>query len=362
MAIERPDPDELLARVERDNAKARRGRLKIFFGASAGVGKTFAMLQAVHERRAENLDVVIGLVETHGRKETQALLEGLEILPKRELEYKGRRLEEFDLDAALKRRPAIIVVDELAHSNVPGSRHPKRWQDIDELLDAGIDVYTAVNVQHLESLNDDINQISGVKTRETVPDTVFEKADEIELIDLPPNELLLRLREGKIYLPHQAEEAVKNFFRPGNLIALRELALRQTANRVDAQMLDYREGHAIQEVWQVSERLLVCIGPNALAERLVRAGKRLAANLRADWLVAYVETPELQRLPSIKRDAVLRVLRLAEQLGAETVTLSSPIISDAIIKLARERNINKIVIGKPRRRGWRRWLFGSVVD
>lgn len=362
MAIERPDPDELLARVERDNAKARRGRLKIFFGASAGVGKTFAMLQAVHERRAENLDVLIGLVETHGRKETQALLEGLEILPKRELEYKGKQLEEFDLDAALKRRPAIIVVDELAHSNMPGSRHPKRWQDIDELLDAGIDVYTAVNVQHLESLNDDINQISGVKTRETVPDTVFEKADEIELIDLPPNELLLRLREGKIYLPHQAEEAVKNFFRPGNLIALRELALRQTANRVDAQMLDYREGHAIQEVWQVSERLLVCIGPNALAERLVRAGKRLAANLRADWLVAYVETPELQRLPSIKRDAVLRVLRLAEQLGAETVTLSSPIISDAIIKLARERNINKIVIGKPRRRGWRRWLFGSVVD
>lgn len=362
MAVERPDPDELLARVERDNAKARRGRLKIFFGASAGVGKTFAMLQAVHERRAENLDVVIGLVETHGRKETQALLEGLEVLPKRKIEYKGKVLEEFDLDAALKRRPAIIVVDELAHSNVPGSRHPKRWQDVEELLDAGIDVYTAVNVQHLESLNDDINQISGIKMHETLPDTVFEKADEIELIDLPPNELLLRLREGKIYLPRQAEEAAKNFFRPGNLIALRELALRQTANRVDAQMLDYREGHAIQDVWQVSERLLVCIGPNALAERLVRAGKRLAANLRADWIVAYVETPELQRLPSIKRDAVLRVLRLAEQLGAETVTLSAPLVSDAIIKFARERNINKIVIGKPTRYGWRRWMFGSVVD
>jgi len=362
MNSERPDPDELLAKVERDKAKARRGRLKIFFGASAGVGKTFAMLQAAHERRAENLDVAIGLVETHGRKETLALLEGLEILPTRKIEYKGKLLEEFDLDAALKRRPSIIVVDELAHSNIPGTRHPKRWQDIQELLDAGIDVYTAVNVQHLESLNDAIDQISGIKVRETVPDTVFEEADEIELIDLPPNELLLRLKEGKVYIPQQAREAVNHFFRQGNLIALRELALRQTANRVDAQMLDYREDHAIQEVWQVGERILVCIGPNVLAERLVRAGKRLAASLRAEWIVAYVETPELQRLSSVKRDAVLRVLRLAEQLGAETVTLSAPDMSEAIIRFSRERNINKIVVGKPSRRGWKRWLLGSVVD
>ncbi len=362
MNIERPDPDQLLARVERDTAKAKRGRLKIFFGAAAGVGKTFAMLQAAHERRAESLDVVIGLVETHGRKETLALLDGLEILPTSKLEYKGKLLEEFDLDAALKRHPSVIVVDELAHSNMPGSRHPKRWQDIHELLEAGIDVYTAVNVQHLESLNDAIDQISGIKVRETVPDTVFEGADEIELIDLPPNELLLRLKEGKVYVPQQAKEAANHFFRQGNLIALRELALRQTANRVDAQMLDYREDHAIQEVWQVGERLLVCIGPNGLAERLVRAGKRLAASLRADWIVAYVETPELQRLSSVKRDAVLRVLRLAEQLGAETVTLSAPYMSEAIIRFARERNINKIVVGKPSRRGWKRWLLGSVVD
>jgi two-component system, OmpR family, sensor histidine kinase KdpD len=359
---ERPNPDKLLAKVERDYAKARRGRFKIFFGAAAGVGKTYAMLQAAHERRAENLDVVIGLIETHGRKETLALLEGLEKLPTRRIDYKGKWLEEFDLDAAIKRKPAIILVDELAHSNVPGSRHPKRWQDIHELLDAGIDVYTTVNVQHLESLNDDINQISGIKVRETVPDTVFEQADEIELIDLPPNELLLRLKEGKVYVPQQAREAVQNFFRTGNLIALRELALRQTANRVDAQMLDYREDHAIKEIWQVGERILICIGPNGLAERLVRAGKRFASSLRADWIVAYVETPELQRLSSVKRDAVLKILRLAEQLGAETVTLSAPSISEAIIRYSRERNINKIVIGKPSRRGWRRWLLGSVVD
>ena len=262
----------------------------------------------------------------------------------------------------LKRRPSIIVVDELAHSNIPGTRHPKRWQDIDELLDAGIDVYTAVNVQHLESLNDAIDQISGIKVRETVPDTVFEAADEIELVDLPPNELLLRLQEGKVYVPEQAKEAVNHFFRQGNLIALRELALRQTANRVDAQMQDYREDHAIKDVWQIGERILVCIGPNNLAERLVRAGKRLATSLRADWIVAYVETPELQRLSSIKRDAVLRILRLADQLGAETVTLSAPSMSEAIIRFARERNIDKIVVGKPSRRGWKRWLLGSVVD
>jgi two-component system sensor histidine kinase KdpD len=362
MNTERPDPDQLLARVERDKAKAKRGRLKIFFGAAAGVGKTFAMLLAAKERRAENLDVIIGVVETHGRKETKALLDGLEVLPPRKIDYKGTVLHEFDIDAALKRRPAIILVDELAHSNAPGCRHPKRWQDIHELLDAGIDVYTALNVQHLESLNDDIGQISGIRVWETVPDTVFEEADEVELVDLPPDELLLRLKEGKVYLPQQAQEAVNHFFRKGNLIALRELSLRQTANRVDAQMLDYREDNAIREVWQVSDRILVCIGPNDLAERLVRAGKRLATSLRAEWIVAYVETPQLQRMPAVKRDGILRILRLAEQLGAETVTLSAPEMSEALIRFSRERNINKIVIGKPSRRGWRRWLMGSVVD
>ncbi|MGJ0483792.1 MAG: DUF4118 domain-containing protein, partial [Methylomicrobium sp.] len=358
----RPDPDALLARVERKQAKSRRGRLKIFFGMAAGVGKTYAMLLAARERRAENLDIVVGLVETHDRPETKALLQGLELLPSRQIDYRGTVLREFDLDAALKRRPSIILVDELAHTNAPGSRHPKRWQDIEELLDAGIDVYTTLNVQHLESLSDDIGQIAGIRIWETVPDTVFEEADEVELVDLPPDELLIRLKEGKVYLPQQAQQAIRNFFRKGNLIALRELALRQTAHRVDAQMLDYREDNSIREVWQVSERILVGIGPNALAERLVRAGKRFAAGLRADWIVVYVETPELQRLPAEKRDAVLKVLRIAEQLGAETVTLSSPSISDAILRFASERNVTKIMMGKPSRRGWRRFALGSVVD
>ncbi len=362
MNVERPDPDELLARVERDKARASRGRLKIFFGAAAGVGKTYAMLLAAREKRAENIDIIVGLVETHGRQDTASLLEGLEILPLKQIEYRGTTLHEFDLDAALKRKPSIILVDELAHSNAQGCRHLKRWQDIEELLDAGIDVYTSLNVQHLESLNDDIGQISGIRVWETVPDTVFEEAHEIELVDLPPDELLNRLKDGKVYVPQQAQEAIKHFFRKGNLIALRELALRQTATRVDAQMLDYREDHFIREVWQVSERILVCIGPNALAERLVRAGKRFATSLRANWIVLYVETPELQRLPAEKRDRVLRILRLAEKLGAETVTLNATDMSAAIVKFSNERNVTKIVIGKPTRRGLKRFLLGSVVD
>lgn len=362
MNLERPDPDELLAKVERDRAKAKRGRFKIFFGAAAGVGKTYAMLLAAREKRAENIDIVVGLAETHGRKETAALLEGLEMLPLRRIEYRGTTLRELDLDAALRRKPSIMLIDELAHTNAPGSRHPKRWQDIQELLDAGIDVYTTLNVQHLESLNDDVGQIAGIRVRETVPDTVFEQADEVELVDLPPDDLLVRLKEGKVYLPQQAETAVRSFFRKGNLIALRELALRQTANQVDAQMLGYREDHAIREVWPVNERVLVCIGPNALAERLVRAGKRFAAGLRAGWIVLYVETPELQRMSAEKRDGVLRILRLAEQLGAESATLNAPELSEAIIEFARERNVTKLVMGKPTRRGWKRWLLGSVVD
>ena len=362
MDLERPDPDQLLARVEREHSRATRGRLKIFFGAAAGVGKTYAMLLAAKEKRAENIDIIIGLVETHGRKETAALLQGLEVLPPKHIDYRGAVLSEFDIDAALKRKPSIIVVDELAHTNAPGSRHPKRWQDIDELLEAGIDVYTALNVQHLESLNDDIGQIAGIRVWETIPDTVFEEANEVELVDLPPDELLDRLKDGKVYIAEQAEEAAKHFFRKGNLIALRELALRQTAYRVDAQMLDYRENHFIRDVWQVNERILVCIGPNPLSERLVRAGKRFATSLRAEWLVLYVETPELQRLSAEKRDGILRILRLAEQLGAETATLSAPKMSSAIIRYAYERNVTKIVMGKPSRRGWRRLLLGSIVD
>lgn len=362
MTEERPNPDELLARVEREQTQARRGRLKIFFGAAAGVGKTYAMLLAAREKRNDNIDVIVGLVETHNRKETAALMDGLEILPRQEIKYRGTTLFEFDLDAALKRKPSIILVDELAHTNAKGSRHLKRWQDIEELLDAGIDVYTALNVQHLESLNDDIGQISGIRVFETVPDTVFESASEIELVDLPPDELLTRLKDGKVYVPHQAKEAANNFFKKGNLIALRELALRHTANRVDAQMLDYRENNFIREVWQVNERILVCIGANQLGERLVRAGKRLANSLKADWIVLYVETPELQRLPAEKRDSILQILRFADQLGAETVTLSAPEMSDAIIRFANERNITKIVMGKPTRRGWKRLILGSLVD
>ena len=271
-------------------------------------------------------------------------------------------MREFDLDAALKRHPALILVDELAHTNAPGSRHPKRWQDVEELLDAGIDVYTTINVQHIESLNDVVSQITSIPVWETVPDAVLEGADEIELIDLPPDELLQRLKEGKVYLPQQAERAAENFFRKGNLIALRELALRRTADRVDAQMRDYREDHAIQDVWQVKERMLVCIGPGDYAENLVRAAYRLAQSLKAEWIVVYVETARLQHLSKEQRDAVLRTLKLAEELGAETVTLGGLKLSEEVISYARTRNVTRIVLGKPTRSGWRRWLFGSLVD
>jgi len=358
----RPDPDALLARVELEENRRRRGRLKVFFGAAAGVGKTYAMLLAAKAKRAEGVDVVVGLVETHERQETVAVLKGLEVLPPKLVSHRGTVLREFDLDGALKRCPTLILVDELAHSNAPGCRHPKRWQDVEELLHAGIDVYSTLNVQHLASLNDDVSQVTGVQVKETVPDTIFELADEVELIDLPPDELLLRLKEGKVYLPQQAERAMRNFFRKGNLIALRELSLRLTADRVDAQMQDYRENHAISDVWPVGDRILVCIGPNAIAERLVRAAKRLATSLHAQWIVTYVETPELQRLPAERRDEVLRVLRFAEQLGAETATLSGPDMSKEILGFAKSRNITKIVMGKPSRRGWKRWLMGSVVD
>jgi two-component system sensor histidine kinase KdpD len=358
----RPDPDALLAKVQREEARRRRGHLKIFFGAAAGVGKTYSMLAGAHEKHGEGVDVVIGIVETHGRAETAALLEGLEILPARSVEHRGARLREFDLDAALKRRPTLIIVDELAHTNAPGSRHPKRWNDVEELLDAGIDVYTALNVQHLESLNDVVGGITGVRVQETVPDTAFDKADEVELVDLPPEELLERLKEGKVYMPQQAKAAVENFFRKGNLIALRELSLRRTAERVEEQMRVYREDQGISEVWQAGELILVCIGPGALAEHLVRAGRRFAAALHADWIVAYIETPQLQGLLAHERDAVMQNLRLAESLGATTATLGAPQMSSAILDYAREKNVTKILLGKPTRTGWRRWLLGSVVD
>jgi two-component system sensor histidine kinase KdpD len=362
MSAHRPDPEALLARVKDEEARARRGKLKVFFGAAAGVGKTYAMLEAAREQRADGVDVVVGYVETHGRAETEALLEGLEILPRRTVEYRGTTLQELDLDAALRRRPTVVLVDELAHTNAPGSRHAKRWQDVVELLDVGIDVYTTVNVQHIESLNDVVAKITGVVMRETVPDSVFEQADEVELIDLPPDDLLQRFREGKVYVPGQAQEALEHFFRKGNLIALRELSLRRTAERVDAQMRVYRREHAIDKVWPTAERILVCIGPSPWSTRLVRAAKRMADQLDAEWIAAYVETPAQLRLPPEARDSVIQTLRLAEQLGAQTLTLGGPTMSEAILAYARDRNVSKIVVGKPSRTLWQRILLGSIVD
>jgi two-component system, OmpR family, sensor histidine kinase KdpD len=358
----RPDPDTLLARVQEEEAQRTRGKLKIFFGATAGVGKTYAMLEAAHARRKEGVDVVVGLVDTHGRSETEALLEGLEVLPRRSAAYRGTTLDEFDLDAVLARRPALILVDELAHTNAQGSRHAKRWQDVEELLDAGIDVYTTVNVQHLESLNDVVAQITGVLVRETVPDSILDQADDVELVDLPPDELLQRLREGKVYVPEQARRALEHFFRKGNLIALRELALRRTADRVDEQMQVYRSMHAITGTWPTTERILVSVSPSPLSVRLVRAARRMAARLRAEWLAVYVETPATLRLPEADRDRVVQTLRLAEQLGAETVTLSGENVSEELLNYARARNVSKIVVGKPRRPRWKDFVFGSVVD
>jgi two-component system, OmpR family, sensor histidine kinase KdpD len=364
----RPNPDELLARVQAEEVQRARGKLKVFFGATAGVGKTYAMLEAALEKRAEGVDVIVGYVETHGRVETEALLGTptmrgmLPVLPRRQVEYRGTILDEFDLDATLVRRPAVILVDELAHTNAPGARHPKRWQDVEELLNAGINVYTTVNVQHIESLNDVVAQITGVLVRETVPDHIIEQADEVELIDLPPDDLLQRLKEGKVYVPHQAQRAAHNFFRKGNLIALRELALRRTAERVDAQMRGYMREHAIPQTWPTAERILVCVGPGPLGTRLVRAARRMAVGLRAEWIAVTVETPKVARLPEAERDQIVQTLRLAEQLGAETHTLSGQNVSDVILDYAHTRNVSKIVVGKPARPRWREILFGSTVD
>jgi two-component system sensor histidine kinase KdpD len=359
---ERPDPDRLLARVRREEEGNKRGRLKIFFGACAGVGKTYAMLLGAREQKDEGTDVAIGVVETHGRRDTAALLEGLEILPRHSLAYRGVELEEFDLDGAIARRPGLIVVDELAHTNVPGSRHAKRWQDVEELLHAGIDVYTAMNVQHLESLNDVVGKITGVRVLETVPDRVFDEAHEVELVDLPPDELIARLHEGKVYMPEAAANAVQNFFRKGNLIALRELALRRTAERVDRQMREYRDEHDIETSWPVVERFVVGVGPGANAERVVRAAARMATRARATWTAVYVETPRLQRLSPEERDRILRNLRLAERLGATSITLGGGDAAAEVLEYARAVNATRVVIGRTPRPTWRRWITPSSAD
>ncbi|HEX3124955.1 MAG TPA: sensor histidine kinase KdpD [Rhodanobacteraceae bacterium] len=359
---QRPDPDALLARVREEEARGQRGRLKVYFGAAPGVGKSYAMLEAARKLKADGIDVVVGYVELHGRPDTEALLAGLEILPPQRLEHRGIVLAEFDLDAALRRRPGTILVDELAHSNHPGARHPKRWMDIEELLATGIDVHTTVNVQHLESLNDIVTQITGVQVRETVPDKVFDAADEIELVDLPPEELLQRLQEGKVYVGEKARHALESFFRKGNLIALRQLALRATADRVDDSMREYRERHAIGATWPAGERVLVCVGPDPLSARLVRSARRLAAALHADWLAVYVETPGLARLSKQARDRVLQTLKLAESLGAETANLSGEGVAAELLAFARQRNVSKIICGKPQRSSWRNRFSPSLVD
>jgi two-component system sensor histidine kinase KdpD len=362
MNDERPDPDQLLAHVQAEEARAKRGRLRIFFGASAGVGKTYAMLEAARGASSNGIDVVVGYVEPHGRVETERLLEGLDRLPTQSVDYRGIQRQEFDLDAALKRRPGILLVDELAHSNlvggVPPPRHPKRWQDIEELLEAGITVWTTVNVQHLESLNDLVAQITGVRQRETLPDRVFDEAEDIELIDLPPDDLLARLHAGKVYVADEVTTAVERFFRTPNLMALRELALRRVAARVEAaaRALPANRGRGRL----AGDRILVAVGPDEQAEQLVRAGKRMADALDAGWTVVYVETPALLRLSEEERNRRIDVLRLAESLGAETVTLDGPSAAATLIEYAQTRNATRVVVGTPKRRGWRAWLQSST--
>ena len=363
MAEQRPDPDQLLALIRQEDEQAKRGRLKIFFGASAGVGKTYAMLSAAHTAKLQGIDVLIGVVETHGRAETQALIDGLESLPLKRIVDKNRTVTEFDLDAALARAPGLILIDELAHSNVVGSRHPKRWQDVEELLSAGIDVWSTMNVQHLESLNDIVGGITGIRVWETVPDHVFDTADEVVIVDLPPDDLLQRLKEGKVYLAQQAERAVQNFFRKGNLIALRELALRRTADRVDSDMLQYRQNSSVKPVWGTRDSLLACVGPHDQAEKTVRSTARLAVQLNVPWHAVYVETPSLQRLADAKRRRVLAALKLAQDMGAQIATLAGQDIAETLVKYARQHNLSKVVLGRDtlaRRRFWRQVLADKI--
>jgi two-component system sensor histidine kinase KdpD len=359
----RPDPDALLEQLQREESDARRrGRLKVFLGASAGVGKTFAMLTEAQERARAGTNVAVGVVETHGRKETEALLRGLEIVPRRRIEHRGVPLAEFDLDAALARRPELLLVDELAHTNAPGSRHAKRWQDVEELLSAGIDVFTTVNVQHLESLNDLVARITHVVVRETLPDSVVEEADEIELVDLAPDDLLQRLREGKVYLPEQAKRATESFFRKENLIALRQMAMRKAAAQVDAQMRVYRRALGVPETWPVRERILVGVGPAPSSQQLVRAAKRMADQLSAEWIALFVETPEYAGWPEEDRNRIWETLRLAESLGGKTATISGARASAEMLAYARTHNISVIAVGKPTHPRWRDLLFGSKLE
>jgi two-component system, OmpR family, sensor histidine kinase KdpD len=359
---QRPSPEALLAEARREE-KGRAGRLKIFVGAAPGVGKTYEMLQSARAKLKEGVDVVVGVVETHGRKETEALLEGFEVIPRKPTVYVNRILNEFDIDAALKRRPALILVDELAHTNIPGSRHPKRYQDIEELLDAGIDVFTTVNIQHIDSLNDVVAQITRVRVREIVPDAILDCADAIELVDLTPDDLIQRLKEGKVYVPKQAERALQHFFSPANLTALRELALRRTAERVDEQLLNQMQAQAIPGPWAAGERVVVCVSEDPRAAGLVRYAKRLADRLHGQWTALYIETARSLQLGEEERDRIADTLRLAVALGGEAVTIPGGHrhIAEDVIGYARENNVNQIIVGKSTRSRWFEILHGSVV-
>lgn len=361
-ADQRPDPDALLQQAKAEEQRKGRGRLTIFLGYAAGVGKTYAMLSTAHQRKEEGADVVIGYVETHKRAETEELRAGLEQIAPKQILYRGITLQEFDIDAALARRPHKIIVDELAHTNAPGSRHAKRYQDVEELLAAGISVYTTLNVQHIESLNDVIAQITGVKVQETLPDRLLDEADEIKLVDLPPEELQQRLNEGKVYISGQAQRALEKFFRLGNLNALREIALRQTAERVGEKMRTYMETHAIPGPWHAEERVLVCLGPTPSSEHLVRAARRLADELHGDLLAIYVETGAHNRLDEDGHDQLRKSLQLAEELGAKTTVLPGPSVASSILSFAARHNITKIVVGKTLRPLWLDRLRGSLVD
>ncbi|VVC77212.1 Sensor protein KdpD [Aquicella siphonis] len=361
MIQDRPNPETLLRRVQDEERQERRGKLKIYLGAAPGVGKTYTMLQDALARRSQGLDVLVGIVESHGRKEIESLLDKLEVLPRLAVDYHGRQLHEFDLDGALKRNPGLILIDEMAHTNVPGSRHAKRWQDIKEILDRGIDVYTTLNVQHVETLNDVVSQIIHTRIKETVPDAMLEMADTIELVDLPPEDLLKRLQEGKVYFPKQAELAAENFFRKGNLTALRELALRVTAERVGAQVLLYRQGQGIKHIWPTREKILVCVGTRVESAKLIRAARRMATKLQADWIAVHVDTPRV-RLSEEESFQAMQNLRLAEKLGAETRILTGFDVVKEIMDFAREQNITLIMVWKHIRSRLRDLLFRSLAD
>jgi two-component system sensor histidine kinase KdpD len=354
----RPSPDALL----KEAGCEQRGRLKIFLGAAPGVGKTYEMLSQARQRRLDGADAVIGVVETHGRIETEMLTKSFETIPKKRTLYKGQVLAEMDLDAVLLRKPQLVLVDELAHTNADGSRHPKRYLDVEEILAAGIDVYTTLNVQHIESLTDVVAKITHVVVRETVPDSIIDRADEIELVDLTPEDLLQRLREGKVYVPQLAEQAIQNFFVPGNLTALRELALRRTAQRVDEQMVDYMRAHAIAGPWEASERVLVCINESAGADALVRYARRLADRLRASWTTIHVETALSQQLKNSDRDRISETLRLSQRLGGETVTLPATDAAQGIVDYARAHNFTHIVVAKSERKHWSYPIRRSVTQ